>query len=117
MKTAPAAECENVMDDQSNKKKTTSKQIVALVGVALLVILYIATLVIAIVDNTESGRWFMLCIFATVIVPLLIWVYTWLYGKYTGRHTIADAEHSLISDILACADDTADRSGEADNNQ
>lgn len=69
-----------------------SKRIVALIGVALLALLYIVTLVVAITDNSESGRWFMTCIFATVAVPMLIWIYTWIYGKFTGHHTIADPE-------------------------
>ena len=69
-----------------------SKRIVALTGASLLVLLYIITLAVAITDNSESGRWFMTCIFATVAVPMLIWIYTWLYGKFTGRHTIADPE-------------------------
>lgn len=86
------------MEDQNNKetlsgrKKITSKQVVAIVGVTLLVLLYIITLVVAIVDNSESGRWFMSCIFGTVAIPLLIWIYIWLYGKFTGKHTIADPE-------------------------
>lgn len=95
-----AAECENeYMEKQSNrdktsdkKKKVTSKQIVAIVGVILLALLYIITLIVAIVDNSESGRWFMSCIFGTVAIPLLIWIYIWLYGKFTGKHTIADSE-------------------------
>ena len=86
------------MEKQDNKKQDNkkaqknSKRIVALTGVALLALLYIATLVVAITDNSESGRWFMTCIFATVAVPMLIWIYTWLYGKFTGHHTIADPE-------------------------
>lgn len=95
-----AAECENeYMEKQSNREKTshkkekiTSKQVVAIIGVTLLVLLYIITLVVAIVDNSESGRWFMSCIFGTVAIPLLIWIYIWLYGKFTGKHTIADPE-------------------------
>ena len=81
-------------NEMRNKTKTqmNTKRIVALIGVSLLVLLYIITLVVAITDNSESGRWFMTCIFATVAVPMLIWIYTWLYGKFTGRHTIADPE-------------------------
>lgn len=81
-------------DKQDNRKKTkiNSKRIVALIGVALLALLYIVTLVAAITDNSGSGRWFMTCIFATVAVPMLIWIYTWIYGKFTGRHTIADPQ-------------------------
>lgn len=84
-------ENQNNQDKTSDtKKKITSKQVVAIVGVILLALLYIMTLIVAIVDNSESGRWFMSCIFATVAVPLLIWIYIWLYGKFTGKHTIAD---------------------------
>lgn len=83
---------DNNRQDNRKKTKMNSKRIVALIGVALLALLYIVTLVVAITDNSESGRWFMTCIFATVAVPLLIWIYTWIYGKFTGHHTIADPE-------------------------
>lgn len=80
------------IEKQGNSRKTqmNSKRIVALTGASLLALLYIVTLVVAITDNSEAGRWFMTCIFATVAVPMLIWIYTWLYGKFTGHHTIAD---------------------------
>lgn len=99
------------MEKQDNQNKTpdtgnriTSKQIVALGGVVLLVLMYIATLVVAVVDNSDSGKWFMSCIFATVAVPLLIWIYTWMYGKLTGRHTIADAPQGLDADTAKPSD-------------
>lgn len=98
--------------DNQNKtpgtgKRITSKQIVALGGVVLLVLLYIVTLIVAIVDNSDSGKWFMSCIFATMAIPLLIWVYIWMYGKLTGRHTIADAEHGFGADQAAASDVTS----------
>ena len=99
------------MDKQDNQNKTpdtgkriTSKQVVALGGVILLVLMYIITLVVAIMDNSDSGRWFMSCIFATVAIPLLIWIYTWMYGKITGRHTIADAPQRMDTEPAASAD-------------
>lgn len=69
-----------------------SRRLAALIGVVLLVMLYIVTLVVAIVDTSSSGEWFRICLFATVAVPLLIWIYTWMYGKLTDRHTIADPD-------------------------
>lgn len=72
------------------KNKMTSKQIVAIIGIALLVLMYIATLIVAIVDTSASGRWFGLCLSATFVIPLIIWVYTWMYGKLTKKSTIAD---------------------------
>ncbi len=74
----------------STPKKTTPKQIAALAGVALLVLLYAATLVVAIFDSSASGHLFAVCIFATLAVPILLWIYIWLYGKMTGKHTLAD---------------------------
>lgn len=73
-----------------NKKKITSKQIVAMVGVILLVLMYLVTLVVAIVDSSASGKLFALCLYATIAIPILIWIYTWMYGKLTGKHTFAD---------------------------
>jgi len=87
----------NLQNLMNNKRKVTSKQIVALIGVFLLVLLYIITLIVAVTDTSASGRWFMMCLFATIAVPLLIWIYTWMYGKMTGRHTIADSDAELIS--------------------
>lgn len=90
-----------------NRKKITSKQVVAIGGIILLVLIYVVTLIVAIVDNSESGRWFMSCIFATIAIPLLIWVYIWMYGKLTGRHTITDAKQGLGSDQTAASDAAA----------
>lgn len=84
-------------DNEKSSKKMTSKQLAALIGVALLVILYVGTLIVAIVDTSSSGSWFRMCLFATVAIPLLIWIYTWMYGKLTGRHTIADLDMSTTA--------------------
>jgi len=76
--------------NSSPKRKITSKQVVAILGIVLLVLLYIVTLIAAFVDSSSSGRLFGACLFATIAIPLLIWIYTWMYGKLTGRSTIAD---------------------------
>ncbi len=69
---------------------TRSQRIAAQIGVILLVLLYITTLVVAIVDTSKSGKLFALCLLATLALPLLIWIYTWLYGKITGRPTLTE---------------------------
>lgn len=71
-------------------RKKNSKQIVAIIGIILLVLLYVITLLSAFLDTSASGRLFGACLFATVAVPLLIWIYTWMYGKLTGKSTLAD---------------------------
>lgn len=71
-------------------KKKTSRQVVAIIGIILLVLMYIATLIAAIADSSASGHLFWMCLYATIVIPILIWVYTWMYGKLTQKHTFAD---------------------------
>lgn len=87
------------MKDNSNpKKKITSKQVVALAGVILLVAIYIITLVVAIVNPGESGNYFQICLVCTFAVPILIWIYVWMYGKLTNKHTFADPDYLQSED-------------------
>lgn len=79
-------------DKKENNRRITSKQVVALVGVILLVAMYLITLIVAIFDQDSSGRLFQACLVSTVAIPLLIWVYIWMYGKLTGKHTMADPD-------------------------
>ena len=76
----------------SNKRKITSRQVVALAGVVLLVLLYIITLITAIADHSASAKWFRISLSGTFVIPLIIWIYTWMYGRLTGKHTIGDPD-------------------------
>lgn len=82
----------NNNQNETNKpnKKRTGKQIIALAGVILLALLYVVTFVLAIVDNSASGQLFMTCFVATALLPMILWIYTWIFGKFTGKKTIAD---------------------------
>ena len=70
--------------------KKTSKQIVAIIGIILLVSLYIITLIVAFVSPAGAGALFQACLVASFAIPFLIWIYIWMYGKITKKHTIAD---------------------------
>lgn len=61
--------------------KRTAKQIAALIGVALLVLLYVLLLVFAIFDFEGSEVMFRACLIGTVAIPILIWIYMYLYDK------------------------------------
>lgn len=69
------------------KKKT--KQILAIVMIVILVGLYIATFVFALLDFPGSDRLFQACLFATVALPILLWVYIWGYGALTHKKNMA----------------------------
>lgn len=70
--------------------KSKSKQIAAIICVILLVLLYVATLVVSLLDFPDSDKLFAACLVATVGLPILLWIYIWLYGRLTSRKTMAD---------------------------
>ena len=65
--------------------KKKPKQIAAIICIILLVLLYVATLVVSLLDFPGSDR-----LFATVGLPILIWIYIWAYGRFTNKSTIAE---------------------------
>ena len=71
-------------------KKKSVKQIAALTAVVLLAALYLATLLLSIVDTAASGTLFRLSAICTVAIPLFAWIFIWIYGQMTGKKTIAD---------------------------
>lgn len=75
-----------------DKKKKTPKQIAALVCVGLLVLLYVVTLVVACLNFPGADRLFQACLVATVGLPILLWIYMWLYGKMKDRFKERDSE-------------------------
>ena len=65
------------------------QRIAAIVGIVLLLLLYIVTLLAAIFNFDGKGKMFMVCLFATIVVPIMIWIYVWMYGKLTNKKTFA----------------------------
>lgn len=70
-------------------KKKSPKQIAALICVVILAALYLFTLVSAFLSIPNWNRLFAACLVATIGLPILLWIYIWLYGKIKDRHTIA----------------------------
>ncbi len=84
---------------QNEKKKRSSRnswssqnsrQIVAMAGVVLLVLLYVVTLITAIADSSQSAKWFRICLVATFALPLILWLFSWMHGRLTGKSAIGD---------------------------
>ncbi len=88
------------------------KQIAAWVAIVLLVMLYVVTLIVAILDTSSAGNWVMGCLLATAIIPLLTWMYIWMYGKITGKETMADMH--LLEGMKEDAEEAKDASGQSE---
>lgn len=58
-------------------KKT--KRILALIGAALLVLMYACTLIFAFIDHSETLGFLKASVACTILVPVLIYAYTLIY--------------------------------------
>lgn len=74
------------MEDQKIKRH---KQIAAIIGIILLAALYLVTFILALCRFDGASSLFMGALACTVVVPILIWIYIWLYGLLTRKKTIA----------------------------
>ena len=69
---------------------TKKQRIMAWIGIVLLLLLVIATFLCAFLDFEGSERLFAACLFASIGLPILMWIYIGLYGKITNKKTMAD---------------------------
>ena len=67
------------------------KQITALIGVIVLVALYVSTLVIALKGGENAMRLLSAAIYATVVLPVLLWAYSFIY-KLIKQHASDEAK-------------------------
>ena len=55
------------------------KQILAIIGIVLLVSIYVITLVLALTDDPNTMTVFRASLDSTFLIPVLIWAYTFIY--------------------------------------
>lgn len=75
------------------------QRIAAWVGIIIIVALYVATLIFAIFDFDGKGVLLRSSLIATIAVPILLWVYIWIYGMLTQKHTIASADFDFTAGL------------------
>ncbi len=77
------------------------KQILAIIGVILLVSLYLTTL-LAIFGNPNTMNLFFASIVATVVIPVLFWAYSMIYrllkNHYSQRKDISGSSPSCSNE-------------------
>lgn len=62
------------------------KQLLAILGVIFLLGLYALTFIFAITDNTDTMVMFKASVFATFVIPVLMWTYSFIY-KLIHNHS------------------------------
>ncbi len=74
-----------------------TKRIIALAGVAVLICLYLATLVLALTDSPQTFRLFKISVGLTILVPVLLWIYLAMY-RYMEQRRQSNQDASNGSD-------------------
>ena len=69
-------------------KKT--KRILALIGAILLLLLYVVAFVATVLDHTSDMRYWKAAVAATIIIPVLIWAYSFVYRLLKGSDKESD---------------------------
>ena len=78
--------------EKKKKNKKNPRQIAALIGIALLILLYVGLLIQALTFGPDAGQIFMSALTGTVTIPIVVWLFIWVYGVYARRHTIASLD-------------------------
>lgn len=74
------------MDTQENKStRPKSQRIVALCGVILLALLYISSIICAILATPAYQTMFKISLISTILIPLVIFGYIKIAKIFTGR--------------------------------
>ena len=68
-------------------KREIIRRILALVGGIVLVLMYVMTLVTAVLDIPNWRRYFMASIGLTIVIPILLWINIYLYDRWSKRNT------------------------------
>ena len=55
------------------------KQVLAILLILILIGLYVSTLVFAIIGSERAMVWLKISIYATIVLPVLLWAYGFIY--------------------------------------
>lgn len=72
------------------------KRVLALIGVGILIVLYISTLICALSGSENFMNLLMSSIYATVVIPVLIWAYSFVY-KLLKKHYTSGIDSDIDS--------------------
>ncbi len=63
----------------------TVKRILAILGLILIIGLFAATIILAVAGSPNTFPLFCLSLVALIVVPVLLWAYTFIYRLLSGR--------------------------------
>ena len=77
------------------------KQIMAIIGLVVIAALYMWALVAAIMARPEANAMFMAAIISTVVIPVMMYVVSWLGRVFSGRDLMEAVEEQAKKNVLS----------------
>ncbi len=74
------------------------KQIAAWIAIGLLVLMYVILLFLSLLNVEGWYNYFMACLGATVIVPIILWINIFLYDRIIGKRSDEDTSGAESKD-------------------
>ena len=71
-------------------KNTRLKQIIAWIAIILLALLYLSTLVVALMGYGVQSSLFSACLIGTIVIPLIAFIILFLVARYNGGKAPGD---------------------------
>lgn len=75
------------------------KQILAILTIIIIIGLYITTLILSIMDNAYTERFFQASLFSSVFLPVMLYLMIWIgnvlkgYNPYNSTHNNKDNDN------------------------
>ncbi len=88
------------------------KRFIALIGAIALVALYISTLVLALIGSEQAMNMLRASIYATVVLPALLWAYSLIYKLLKDHYSAEAREKEEKAKKQNQTDDTGKKSSE-----
>lgn len=70
--------------------KKNAKQLIAIISLIAIAILIILFIISAFLAKPGSGNMFFALFFGIIAIPILAWVLLFCYGRFKGKHTMAE---------------------------
>lgn len=80
------------------------KRIFSILGIVILVGLYVATLVFALIDSPWAFECLKVSIGFTIIIPILLWIYIAMF-RYMKQHRKSNQSASSLEDDMEKQED------------
>ena len=97
------------------KNSNKTKKILAIICLVAIAALLIFSAIVAVFDFPNKLQIFSACVITLIFLPILSWIYIWLYGVLTKRKTIASFRTEEMDKTIELAEQIKEETTSTDS--